>query len=133
MILIQNVKDLHIGINSQTGSIFVDGKPLTFEQQQLFIKLNKVIGYCESNIQLASWARKQSKGISPYNLPGESVEEKRRLLWQSVQENEIDRYLLSLINTVKDGNEVTLWYLSKHDKPVAELIKRFVDWYIANS
>ena len=133
MIKIQHIKDLRVSINSKTGVFFVDGKAMTTEEQRKFVKLNKVIGYRGSNIQLASWACKQSKGISPFNLPGDTVEEKRRLLWLTVQEAKIDSYLLRLINTVKDGDNVTLWYLSKHDEPVAELIQRFVDWYIANN
>jgi len=133
MIKIQHIKDLRIGVNTQTGVFFVDGKPMTFEDQRKFLSVNKVIGYRGSNVQLATWATKQSKGITPYNLPGETVEEKRQLLWHCFKEGKIDPYLLGLIHTVKNGNHVNLWYLSKHDLPVAELIKRFVDWYIANN
>lgn len=137
MLRIRNIKERDYCINSSTGQFFrkdKDGEyiPMTSEEEKYFIKTNFLIGYRGKNIALSTWASKKARGLSVRNLPGETLEEKRQLLWLAVQENKLlDNYywLITLTKRIQENNEVTIWYLSQHDKPVAELVKRFVNWY----
>ncbi|MFB2970371.1 hypothetical protein ACE1CD_15465 [Aerosakkonema sp. BLCC-F183] len=131
MLQIKHIKESSFEINKREGRLFDDdGRVMTSDKQNEFIKNNIAIGYQGNNIALRTWAAKHSKGLVVRNIPGETVEQKRQFLWQAVQQNELDSWLISLIERVKQGNIVTVYYLSSYDKPVAELIQRFVAWYI---
>lgn len=133
---IKSIKEADFSCNTSEGIFFkkINNQfiMMNFDEQKEFIRNNRVIGYEGSDVKLSSWARKQSKGLSVWNLPGETIEQKRQLLWQAINsDNEEDRkpyrWLISLAK--QELNNLTFWYLSSHDKPVAELIVRFVNWY----
>ena len=129
MLQVKHIKEFSFGINQREGKFFNNGFPLSSDEQKSLIKNNIVIGYQGKHFTLRSWASQQSKGLTVHNLPGETIEHKRQLLWQSVKQDKVDRWLIDLANQVKQ-HEVTLYYLSsQHDKPVAELIQRFIAWY----
>ena len=131
MIQVKYIKESRFGVNRREGKFFhEDGKPMTPDEQRDFLNNTIAIGYQGKDISLLTLADKQSKGLPIRNLPGETVEDKRQLLWQTVQEQKLERWLIKLADRVKQGEEITIYYLSSQDKPVAELVQRFLAWYI---
>lgn len=131
MLQVKHIRESRFGVNLRDGNFFhEDGTRMTPDEQREFLNTNLAIGYQGDNISLVTWANKHSKGLPLRNLPGETVEEKRELLWQAVKENKLERWLVKLADQVKQGDEVTIYYLSSYDKPVAELLQRFLLWYI---
>jgi hypothetical protein len=122
-------------------------------ETQLFKKTNFAVGYCGNEIALRTWSSKQKRELSNLNfMDGYSINDKREHLWMLVHTdwspfekcnreerkmlaNTSDSYWqfrkLSGIAETSKTETVTLWYLSKHDLPTAELLKRFIE-YLAN-
>ena len=96
------------------------------------------VAYEGSDYALASWAHKQSKGLTNIAtfFEGQTTDEKRQLLWSQVQSRTLPKPLARFLDRYSKDNDLYLWYLSEHDdlrpatlRPTAELIKRFIDWY----
>ena len=139
---ILSIKESDFSCNTSEGIFFnSNGQRMTPNEQKRFSRNNIAIGYEGSDPKLSNWTRKQSKGLPIFNLPGETVEQKRQLLWQAITEideklkkEKLKKYswLISLAKR-QDLNNLTFWYLSSHDKPVAELILRFINWWKTRS
>ena len=80
---------------------------------------------------LSSSIHKQSKGLTNIAtfFEGQTTDEKRQLLWSQVQSRTLPRPLTRFLDRYSNSSDLYLWYLSEHDRPTAELIKRFIDWY----
>ena len=89
------------------------------------------IAYEGKDYALASWSHKQSKGLTNIAtfFEGSTTDEKRQLLWSQVQARTLPKPLTRFLDRYSKDSDLYLWYLSEHDRPTAELIKRFIDWY----
>lgn len=97
------------------------------------VKTNLLIGYCGENEQLRTWANKQAQLLElvKYSEPervGGIVELFRRYLWNQVQKNRIDSYLDGLLRSLRDGHDVTLWFLNYRDVEMSRLIRRYLEY-----
>jgi|JFJP01.1.fsa_nt_gi hypothetical protein len=136
---ILSIKESSFSCNTSEGIFFNNGRRMTPDEEKEFLRNNIAIGYLGSDLGLSSFARKQSKGLSIFNLPGERVDEKRLRLWSFLRMRNGDlkkkfekeyRWLLGLAKrSDSDLESLTIWYLSSFDKPVAELIVNFISWY----
>ncbi len=120
------------------------------EETKVFEKTNFAVGYCGNEIALSVWCSKNCRRLDNLNFMQErSIEEKRQYLWDLVNFNfdEINRiedrkerskqlrekgyfflkYYQSIAETSRTQT-VNLWYLSGHDLPTAELLKRFIEY-----
>jgi hypothetical protein len=88
------------------------------------------VGYEGSDPRLSSWVFKTKKGLSNITtfFKGGTVEEKRQLIWNQIQTCTVPPRLSRFFNRFRD-EDLYLWYLSEYDRPTAEFIKRFFDWY----
>lgn len=92
-----------------------------------------LIGYCGENEQLRIWANNQARRleIRKYYIPerfGGSVAQTRLYLWQGVQKNFIDHFLEPLLESLRSGKTITLWFLNYRDVEMARLIRRYLEY-----
>lgn len=128
----------HFNMNSATGNFslkegdrFVQMNP---QQEEEFLSTNFAIGYTDrANIRLRINASRQARGLDVFNLEGTTLEGKRVLLWRNFRGGQIPEFISSILATVKAGKSVTLWYLSSDDIEVANIIAKFVVWFVTNS
>ncbi|MGL4377237.1 MAG: hypothetical protein ACRCT1_12410 [Microcoleaceae cyanobacterium] len=96
-------------------------------------KTNLLIGYCGPNEQLRTWANQQARRLElrKYAIPervGGDIQQTRRLLWHELQNNRIDHYLEPLLQSLRAGNSITLWFLNYRDVEMARLIRRYLEY-----
>jgi len=88
------------------------------------------VAYEGKDIRLSTWAGKQSKDLN--NLAtyfeGNTVEEKRQIIWHQIQTKTVNRHLIRFFENFREEH-LFIWYLSNHDLPTTEFIKRFLEWY----
>ncbi|MEG4594131.1 hypothetical protein QUB00_20315 [Microcoleus sp. F8_C2] len=126
-ITINLIKLFPYDVNRREGTYFDrNGKQVDKE----LLKGHYAVAYEGSDIRLSSWAWKQRKELT--NLAtyfeGNTVEEKRQIIWQQIQDRTVNRYLLSFCEEFRD-EPLFLWYVSYYDLPTAQFIKRFLEWY----
>ena len=113
---IKHISKFPYGSNTGEGLLFFpDGTRLTEEQRREVLKFNKFVGNywrnktCLSNIRTSYPA-------------GKTIAEIRQKMWEEINNpNEKDPLAY-------DSN-VTLWYYSRFDREVCELIVRYSEWY----
>lgn len=133
--------------NSRAGTLFhvSNGKctKMTDEEQKEFHRCNFAIGYCGSDRALSAWSSKHRRELTNINiLPGEGVEQKRTHLWKLLQTDfesipkqerrksgyyELRQYQ-QIVEALRSGKTITLWYLSTYDIETAQLFKRFFEY-----
>ncbi|MEG5175586.1 hypothetical protein [Microcoleus sp. B3-D7] len=126
-ITINLIKLFPYDVNRREGTYFDrNGKQVDKE----LLKGHYSVTYEGNNIRLLSWARKQRKELT--NLAtyfdGSTVEEKRQIIWQRIQDRTVNRHLLSFCERFRE-EPLFLWYVSYYDLPTAQFIKRFLEWY----
>lgn len=114
-------------VNRREGTYFYkDGKQV--DKQAL--KGHYAVGYEGRDVRLSTWAWKQRKELT--NLPtyfdGSTVDEKRLIIWEQFQTLTVNKHLINFCELHRT-EPLHLWYLSRHDLPVTEFIKRFLHWY----
>jgi len=94
------------------------------------IKGHFCVAYEGKDIRLSTWASKQSKELT--NLAtyfeGNTVDEKRQIIWHQIQTRTVNKHLINFCERFRE-EPLFLWYLSNHDLPTAQFIKRFLQWY----
>ena len=127
-VYIRPMSEFPYDVNSREATYFDRNK-----QQVLNVRENHFcVAYEGRNYALSTWAHKQSKGLSNMAtfFSGETTEEKRQNLWHQIQTRTLPKRLARFYSHFsKDGCDLYLWYISEYDRPTAELIKRFLDWY----
>ena len=96
------------------------------------MKNHYCVAYEGNDYALVSWSHKQSKGLTNIAtfFEGQTTESKRQQMWHQVQTRTLSKPLARFLDRFsRDGGDLYLWYLSEHNRPTAELIKRFIDWY----
>ncbi|MEG4424971.1 MULTISPECIES: hypothetical protein [unclassified Microcoleus] len=114
-------------VNRREGTYFDrNGKQIDKD----FLKGHYAVAYEGSDIRLSTWAWKQRKELT--NLAtyfdGDTLEQKRLVIWQQFQTRTVNRHLISFCEKFRTEN-LYLWYLSCHDLPTAQFIQRFLEWY----
>ena len=126
-VYIRPMSEFPYDVNSREGTYFDRNK-----QQVANVRENHFcVAYEGKDYALSTWAHKQSKGLSNMAtfFEGQTTEEKRQILWTKVQTRTLPKRLARFYEYHSKENDLYLWYLSGHDRPTAELIKRFLDWY----
>ena len=114
---IKHISQFPYGSNTAEGLLFLNGIRLTEEQRSQVLKLNKFVGNY--------WRNKTCLSNIRHLYPGKTVAEIRQGLWDKVNNsNELDP-------PAYDSN-VTLWYYSRFDREVCELIVKYSSWYLNN-
>jgi hypothetical protein len=114
-------------VNRREGTYFDrNGKPVDKD----LLKGHYAVAYEGSDIRLSTWAWKQRKELT--NLAtyfdGNTVEEKRLIIWEKFQTLTVNRHLINFCERFRE-QPIYLWYLSRYDLPIAQFIKRFLEWY----
>lgn len=96
-------------------------------------KSNLLIAYSGENDQLRLWANQQADILEliKYKAPekvGGDVELFRRFLWSETKNNRIDHYLEPLLQSLRAGKSITLWFLNYRDVEMARLIRRYLEY-----
>ncbi|MEG4396594.1 hypothetical protein [Microcoleus sp. BROC3] len=114
-------------VNRREGTYFYrNGKPVDKD----VLKGHYAVAYEGKDIRLSTWAWKQRKELT--NLAGyfdgNTVEEKRLIIWEQFQTLTVNRHLINFCERHRK-EPLYLWYISHHDLPTAQFIKRFLNWY----
>lgn len=114
-------------VNRREGTYFDrNGKPVDKD----LLKGHYAVAYEGSDIRLSTWAWKQRKELT--NLAtyfdGNTVEEKRLIIWEQFQTLTVNRHLINFCERFRE-QPIYLWYLSRYDLPIAQFIKHFLEWY----
>ena len=96
-------------------------------------KTNLLIAYSGENDQLRLWANQQADILElikykPPEKVGGDVELFRRFLWSETKNNRIDHYLEPLLQSLRAGKSITLWFLNYRDVEMARLIRRYLEY-----
>jgi hypothetical protein len=121
-------------VNRREGTYFVacgrvahrNSKPVDKD----LLKGHYAVAYEGRDIRLSTWAWKQRKELT--NLAtyfdGNTVEEKRLIIWEQFQTLTVNRHLINFCERFRE-QPIYLWYISRYDLPTAQFIKRFLEWY----
>ncbi|MEG4503846.1 hypothetical protein QUA81_13370 [Microcoleus sp. F6_B4] len=114
-------------VNRQSGTYFDrNGKRVPDE----LIRGHYAVAYEGSDIRLSTWAWKQRKELT--NLAtyfdGNSADEKRQIIWHQFQTRTVNRHFINFCERFRH-EPLFIWYISYHDLPTAQFIKRFLEWY----
>lgn len=126
-IQIQSMNDFPYDVNRRAGTYFLEGEQV----DDKLLDGHYAVAYEGTDPRLCTWAwkrRKELPNIARY-FEGATVQEKRQIIWQKFEAGTVDRHFINFCEKFRD-KPLHLWYLSKqHDLPVAEFIKRFLEWY----
>lgn len=127
-IYIRPMSEFPYDVNSRDKVYFDRNKQ---QVSSAVMKGHYCIAYEGNDYALVSWSHKQSKGLTNIAtfFEGQTTESKRQLLWSQVQSRTLPRPLTRFLERSSNLGDLYLWYVSEHDRPTAELIKRFIDWY----
>ncbi len=127
-IYIRPMSEFPYEVNSRDKAYFDRNKQ---QVPSAVMKGHFCVAYEGNDYALVSWSHKQSKGLANIAtfFEGQTTEQKRQNLWTRVESKTLDRRITRFCDRARD-NDIYLWYLSEHDRPTAELIKRFLDWYV---
>lgn len=93
------------------------------------------VRYEGKNPAICIWSQKKAKelrNLASY-FEGETVEEKRQIVWEKVKNQKLDRQLVYICETFRE-KPLFLWYVTeRYDLPKAVFIKRFMEWYWSNN
>ena len=114
-------------VNRREGTYFDrNSKPVDKD----LLKGHYAVAYEGRDIRLSTWAWKQRKELT--NLAtyfdGNTVEEKRLIIWEQFQTLTVNRHLINFCEQFRE-QPMYLWYVSHYDLPTAQFIKRFLEWY----
>lgn len=114
-------------VNRREGTYFDrNGKPVDKD----LLKGHYAVAYEGRDIRLSTWAWKQRKELTNLGtyFDGNTVEEKRLILWEQFQTLTVNRHLINFCERFRE-EPIYLWYVSYYDLPTAQFIKRFLEWY----
>lgn len=129
-IYIRSMSEFPYDVNSRMGTYFDRNKQQVAPEVMQNHFCVAYEDYNSKNYALSTWAFRNSKGLSNMAtfFKGQTVEEKRQILWQQVQTCTMPKRHARFYNSFR-SSDLYLWYVSEYDRPVAEFIKRFLDWY----
>ncbi|GEM_PF-3290390 len=111
---IKHISQFLYGSNTVEGLLFLNGIILTEEERNQVLKLNKFVGNY--------WRNKTCLSNIRVNYPGKTIIEIRQNIWiQYNNPNEPDPPVYN--------SNLTLWYYSRFDREICELIVRYSQWY----
>lgn len=88
------------------------------------------VAYEGSNVRIEGWSRRRRKRLT--NLAsyfeGGTAEEKRQIIWQQLQGETLNPDLIEFAEKFR-GKPLFIWYLSGYDLPIAQFIKRFLEYF----
>lgn len=124
-------------INSREGTFFFkqDGQWIRMSpaQEKDFLSTNFAVGYMGKERKLSVWTNREALGLKVVNLEGNGLEHQRILLWRYFKSGQLPGFISSILDRVREGKTVTLWGLNKHYVETANLIARFVVWFITTA
>ena len=130
-IYIRPMSEFPYDVNSRMGTYFDRNKQKVAPEVMENHFCVAYEDYNDKNYALSTWSYRQSKGLSNMAtfFKGRTTEEKRQILWQQIQDKTLPKRLARFYGSFR-SSDLYLWYISEHDRPTAELIKRFLDWYL---
>lgn len=88
------------------------------------------VAYEGKNARLVGWARRHQKrlrNLAPY-FEGMGAEQKRQIAWAKMQSNSLEPRVIEFAERFRK-EPLFIWYLSRHDLPIAQFIQRFLEYY----
>lgn len=94
------------------------------------IKSHYCVAYEGSNVRIMGWSKRRRKRLPNLGsyFEGSTAEEKRQIIWQQLQKKALSPELIEFAENFR-GKPLFIWYLSSYDLPIAQLIKRFLEYY----